>query len=406
MKSSYLYAAVAVLCGSASANAADGPDIKLSGFGTLAAAHSSEGRADFTALGDQPNGAGHTSSWALNTDSKLGVQADSQLSDVFSATAQLLVRTRYDNRTVPDLSMAFLKWQATPSVVLRGGRLPLPTFLISDSRNVGYSQTSVRPPVDLYRLFTSSTIDGADATWSVAVGDVAIKSQAFLGRIKAKQPANTFESRSAFGFNVVAEKGDLSLRAGYLGLNRTSLTSPELDGLFMGVRYGFPAGALGAGSPAIAGNPALADKYEYKGKSSAYTSLGLSYDPGKWFVTAEVGTLSAAGFIAKSTMGYVTAGVRWKALTPYAMVSRVKPGDASTTGNPVLDGLLAATSSVGQRTTSLGLRWDAMKNLALKTQFDRVTPAAGTAGQLINLQPGYVPGRSYGVFTVAADFVF
>jgi hypothetical protein len=56
-----------------------------------------------------------------------------------------------------------------------------------------------------------------------------------------------------------------------------------------------------------------------------------------------------------------------------------------------------------QSTTSIGVRWDFYRSLALKAQIDRVKPTTGN-GLLINAQPGF--NRDVTVGAVAIDFVF
>lgn len=59
-----------------------------------------------------------------------------------------------------------------------------------------------------------------------------------------------------------------------------------------------------------------------------------------------------------------------------------------------------------QSTATAGLRWDLAQNVALKLQYDRVTPRAGSRGMLINLGPGFRSGRTAHVASAAVDFVF
>ena len=131
-----------------SAWAADGPSYRFSGFGTLGLVHSSEDNADFTTLTTQPNGAGHTRNPSFSLDSKLGAQVDAKLTPDISATAQAAALLQKDNSFGPDLMLGFVRWQTSPTLALRVGRLSLPWFLISDYRNVAYSLPWTHPPVD------------------------------------------------------------------------------------------------------------------------------------------------------------------------------------------------------------------------------------------------------------------
>ena len=70
------------------------PWFKLSGYGTLAATHSSNDLADFRTNYFQPVGPGYTRSTDLGSDSKLAVKLDAFLSPTLTFTIQTLaVRT-------------------------------------------------------------------------------------------------------------------------------------------------------------------------------------------------------------------------------------------------------------------------------------------------------------------------
>jgi len=56
-----------------------------------------------------------------------------------------------------------------------------------------------------------------------------------------------------------------------------------------------------------------------------------------------------------------------------------------------------------QSTTSIGVRWDLYRSIALKAQIDRIQPKVGS-GLLLNAQPGF--HRDVTVGAVAVDFVF
>ena len=58
----------------------------------------------------------------------------------------------------------------------------LPTFLVSDSRKVGYGNPWVRPPVEVYSLNPITTLDGVDASYRLHLGEVTNTLQADYGR--------------------------------------------------------------------------------------------------------------------------------------------------------------------------------------------------------------------------------
>ena len=76
----------------------------------------------------------------------------------------------YDNTYRPHVEWANLKYQFTPEFGLRVGRTVLPTFMLSDTRKVGYSNPWVRTPVEIYNLVPMTNSDGVDASYDVHLG--------------------------------------------------------------------------------------------------------------------------------------------------------------------------------------------------------------------------------------------
>jgi len=382
---------------------------KLSGFGTAAVAHSSIRSADFTSSNNVPDGAGFSRRWDFKGDSVLGLQEDITVGETLSLAIQGIAQQNFDGNFKPKLNMAFAKWRATPEISLRAGRLMLPVFLISDYRNVGYSQVTLRPPSDLYRQFGFNHFDGIDGAWTRPFGSVATKSHLYLGTIANVNEVGGQKGqvKRLWGFDETIDIDSVTARFSYLSARRLSVHSTGLDEYFGLVRDGAPEGALGEGSPAVAGDPALASRYRPVGKTTDYTSAGLSYDPGNWFVTSEVGYLSQTSVIPSRKIAYVTGGVRLGKWTPYLMVSKIKPRAAtSPTGNPLVDALLSSETPVGERIAAAGVRWDALKSVDLKLEIANVKPDTGSSGQLTNVQSAYRLGSAYNLLSASLDFVF
>ncbi|MEP6504659.1 MAG: hypothetical protein ABJD97_15075 [Betaproteobacteria bacterium] len=68
-----------------------------------------------------------------------------------------------------------------------------------------------------------------------------------------------------------------------------------------------------------------------------------------------------------------------------------------------VDGLLAG-QNIAQKTGSLGLRWDAYKNVAVKAQYDHIEPDGGP-GLFNRVNPGF-GNDAVSVYSVSVDFVF
>ena len=383
------------------------PTWKLSGFGTLGVVHSNGRSADFTASVLRKDGAGASHAWSPDVDSRLGAQLDLGVGS-WSAVLQVVSEQRLDGSYQPEVEWANVKYQLTPEIAVRAGRIALPVFLAAEYRKVGYALPWVRTPVDVYGTLPISSSDGIDATWRWSTGAVRHNTQVLAGRTD-RDLANGLKIRAGNvrGISHSIEYGALSGRVTAFGGRLTTGIGREL---FDALRMFGPSGNT------------LADRYAIEDKRVRMLSAGATYDPGPWFVTAEYGQTRTSSLLGDGTSMYVGAGWRQGAFTPYAGFAKVR-ADMPTreTGLPTAGlppqlaipaqqlnaGLNTFLSTIPvQSTWSAGVRWDAAPDIALKLQFDRVRPTDGSRGTLINQQPDFRSGRAFGIASVALDFVF
>ncbi|HEY3697860.1 MAG TPA: hypothetical protein VGK97_00910 [Spongiibacteraceae bacterium] len=402
------------------ADTSDQSMFSFRGFGTVGVVHSSEKGADYVGTVFQPNGAGRTHEWDMNVDSKLGAQVTATFSDKFSAVIQAVSQHQYDNSYRPLIEWANVKYQATSELSIRAGRIVLPSFLISDSRLVGYANPWIRPPEEVYFIASITNNDGADITYRSQIGDATNSLQAFYGSNTTHAPTSTVKSKPSWGLNDSVELGSLTLRAGYIS-SKLDLNVRELEPLLSGLdQFGDAAVAFGFQS---AGNQAhaMADKYSLSDIQVHIYTLGANYDPGNWFVMAEVAKFDAEGFLADSKAGYVTGGYRFGKFTPYVTIAKVKSDSTtedgiSTAGLPgaFADGATSLNAGINavlpnfpksQKSASIGVRWDFMRSADLKVQYDRLSLEDDTTGRLTNAETGFDGGK-VNVISAAIDFVF
>ncbi|WP_145650046.1 hypothetical protein [Pseudoduganella lurida] len=380
----------------------------VSGFGTLGAAHSTSRDADYNTSVLKRSGAGATRSWSPDVDSRLGAQLDVKLDRRWSAVIQLVSEQRLEHGYRPQVEWANVKYQATPDLALRIGRIALPMFLTADYRKVGYAYPWVRPPVEGYASLPLSSSDGVDATLHWEFGPVRNISQVFVGhdKVAVPEPLEAY-GRKLLGLSNSSDWGALNVR---VNMMRGEITTNIGSGLFAILdRFG-PAGQ------------ALTSRYAVDHKQATLLNVGVNYDPGNWFVMGEVGHLTTHSLLGEISNAYLSAGWRWHALTPYATVSGVRPaGSTADAGLPLagLPPVLAAQTAAlnaglrsllqaapHQTSTAIGVRWDAYNNVAFKLQLDRVKPLAGSRGTLINTTPAFRQGRAFQVGSVTVDFVY
>jgi hypothetical protein len=389
------------------------PRFTLSGYGTVGAVHSDEDRADYLVDLFKPNGPGRSHGWSADADSRIGLQGSALITPRLSAVVQVLAQQRFDNTYRPTVEWANLKYEVTPDFSIRGGRVVLPIFMVTDTRRVGYSNPWIRPPVELYSLVPVTNNDGFDASYRFAVAGYANTVQLSAGRSDSKFPnssgfeAGTAKVRNLVAINDTVERGFATLR---LSLGRASLTIEALRPLFDAFRQFGPAGA------------AIADRYSMEDRKVSFVGVGGSYDPGKWFVMAEWARFATHAVAGNKSAWYASGGYRLKSVTPYLTYARIKADSNTSDPGLSLEGLPPNVAPIAaflnanlnaqlgllpvQDTMSAGVRWDFYKNAALKVQYDRVKIGANSRGTFGNFAPDFQPGVRVQLFSAAVDFVF
>lgn len=382
--------------------------ISLSGFGTLGTTHSSNKDGDYTTSVLKPNGAGITHAWSADVDTRFGLQLDLNLNRQWSAVLQMVSEQRLDNSYRPKVEWANIRYQVTPELGIRVGRIELPMYLTADYRKVGYAYPWVHPPVESYGVVPIASSDGVDATLRWDLGRVHNASQVLYGHddVDLVAPLNAY-ARSVFGLTNTSDWGSLSVR---LNVIRAEVTTNLGYQLFRAFNAFGPAGQ------------ALTDRYAVDHKAMSNRSIALNYDPGQWFVMTEASRTHTDSLLGSTHNVYLSGGWRWNSLTPYATYSRVRASGRTRDVGLPLDGLPVAyatsvtelngglnslLATIQQQTSvSAGIRWDFHRNLAFKLQYDRVKPVDGSHGTLINTTPSFKSDRPFNVGSVTLDFVF
>ncbi len=354
-------------CGANAAEAA--PDFwssmfSFNGFGTVGAVRTNSDEAYFVRFG-QPRGA--TTSPSLNVDSNLGLQLTANPTKWLSATVQVLSRARAGDHIEPEAEWAFVKVTPLEGLTVRVGRVEMPLFAISDFRNVGYANTWVRPPNEVYGLGFLKNLDGGDISYRIPLDSTSLTVSALAGKSRMKTWGFDFQVKDVIGLNLQWETDWGTLR---LGQVKSSVQIP------------------GIVPPT---------------STYTFTGVGVTVDRNNLVGQAEyvMRRSEEYGDLVDANGWYMLGGYRYKEWLPYATYAKTKPG------NPGAPGHLSGAQS----TVALGLRWDALKSTALKFQLERINPQ-GTEGISFTprvpvgvvappLRAGHVTAVS-----VSADFVF
>lgn len=390
------------------------PAVTVSGFGTLALTQTNSDAAQFV----RPNqSAGATRTARTGVDSNFGVQANSTLNSWLSATVQGLVRKDGEDDFGAELAWAFLKGRVNDKLSLRVGRMGLPVFLISDYRNVGYANTMLRPPAEVYAQVPLNSFDGIDATWQDNFGDTSVSAQLAFGRthnpIATSSATVHVDGTSLVALNVVAEHGPFTARFGRADGKLTIDDSASLNGLLGALR------ATGAGYklPTLA---PLADELSLQKKKASFTSVGLTMDWNNILLQSEYAKRKTDSYVNDTNSWYVMAGYRIGKFLPYYNHAETRsaghvsntvpsacpagyPAACTPTVRQLAAGVDTLSAGTTQSTDTIGVRWDFHNSMALKAQIDRVRPSNGP-GLFVKAQPGFSGPVTVGA--VALDFVF
>jgi len=400
-----------LVCAADAAHSAEDLDPSMftfSGFGTLGLVHSSEDQADFAANPLQPSGAGYTRTWSADVDSALGAQVTARFTPELSAMLQVISAQGEDSKFTPHVDWLNITYQPTPEFSARVGRIVLPTFLLSDSRKVGYANPWVRPPVEVYSLSPIFNSDGADVSYKLRLGEVINTLVGTFGKTNFDAPpGGAFDVKHLW---VIADAIDYGALTVHLAYETCSYNFDALDPLFDAFRLFGPQGA------------ALADHYDMDNKRAQVITGGLMYDPGRWFVTGEWGRRNLHSAYGESSAWYLSGGYRLAAFTPYLSYAEARadtrtsdPGlnvsalppylAAAAAGlNAALNATLASNGV--QNTISVGSRWDVMKSVDIKLQYDHINLGKRSNGELINVQPAFRPGGAVDLVSITVDFVW
>jgi len=291
--------------------------------------------------------------------------------------------------------------KASDNLSVRVGRMGIPVYMISDYQNVGYSNTFIRPPVEMYSQVPLTYVEGADAIYQMDLGDGSLSAQFAYGRTETKGAGNAYTAKfkDLMGLNLVYDNGPFTVRFGHIRTKFSVDDSASLNAVVGGLtKFGFTDAA---------------NALTIKDTKASFTSLGLGVNWKGWTGQAEYGVRrSDARSLPDTTSWYTLVGYKWGNFTPYYLHSDIKQDSGRTMAGLPTTGPLAAlvaganayaSNAPVQSSNSVGLRWDFHKAAALKVQYDRISPKDG-AGTFVNPKPGFA--GPVNVLAVGIDFVF
>lgn len=391
------HAALALILGALAlpASAQTGVDWRLSGFATLGAVHTRSDTLQFARVGiDAPSG----DRTDFGPDSVLGVQLDARLGERNAAVLQLVTRETQRGDHEPRPALAFLSHAFSPELTFRAGRFRSPFFMLSDTADINYNQSWVRPPVEVYGLNPFSDIDGIDLLYRTHIGEAFVEVHPYLGRSRIPVvDGGRARLSNLRGVTMTFESGPLTVSAGYA---KAKLDVKRSSPGFIGFVSSLPAG--------------LQSELSGSNADASFSSLGAQWDDGVWRFSAEVARNTAERFANSATGAYVSAGRRFGALMPYVSLARQWQDEplveiAEWSGYEASLAPFNRTRNQSQESVTAGLRWDFLANAAFKAELTHVRTGEGAQGTFFARKDTDAEGldnETINLLSVSVDVVF
>ncbi|MBU2885572.1 hypothetical protein KO507_07340 [Gilvimarinus agarilyticus] len=324
--------------------------------------------------------AGYTEDGTFSNESLFGLQGSFTISDTTDITMQLVGRG--NDEWDPNFEWAYISHQFSPNLKMRAGKMRLPLFMYSDSLEVGYAQPWGRPPIDVYGGIPITSYTGVDALYDINFDTSTLSLQGFGGE--------TDDS-----VDIAGQLVDVNVDNLYGG-------AVSWTDFIWTVRSNYATAEL-----AVSG-----DTFD-----THFYGVGLSFNNGTWQVISELTRFEVDGPIVDSDSAYITVARTFGSFSPYVTLSVKESIDdeerpltraqVTTPGSPVYGLVVASDIQNIERTSqSVGVRWDAMSNIAIKFDLSRVSGFGDTGG---NLNGNIGPVINYDdadIFSIKLDAAF
>jgi len=360
-----------ILGGGATAEADNSISTNISGYGTVGGTFTSDGNRDYRHSLTEFDGA--SNSFDVGLESRLGVQAVVNFGSGFSITAQELAKQRGDDAFSLGTEWLFGQYSPTPNLKFRVGRVELATFLLSDSINIGYAAPWFHAPNEIYSQEPSSNLDGGQVLWHLDAGPVGVNLEGAYGQSQQTLLEYGYKF-TAVAKSVINVAASLEYKNLLLRVAQTNLNVHEV----------LPV------TPTFIIDYMLHDRF---------TSLGLQYDDGKaivlseWAKRAENNVPQFNEPLITSQLWYVAGGWHFGKFLPMLVYGMYTPQHS----------VAELEEGAGkQGTWSASLRYDVVRNVALKAEVSR--PQASNPTYWVT--PAFASDQRVNVYSLGADFVF
>ena len=304
-----------------------------------------------------PENVGYDKQGSFN-GTRYALNIRSFVNDRLSFRAQFFVAKEEDY--VVHMDWFFGSLAVNDNLELRGGLIKFPVGLVNEYVDVGYSYLWLRAPAVIYSelgppngpQLVREAYTGGSILWNQSLGDWTLGADVFGGEV-ALEGATV---RKSLGVTLRADWSDT-----------VQFQFSTYEGTMMGVEQTDMANMM-------------------EGAKHRAILVGVKADWNNVIFYAEKGDVSMGDMKAmKGSNWYATLGYSLGDFTPHLTYQSLNQGEGEDK----------------QAITTVGVRWDAMSNIAFKAEFSRIKTDAG-----VGLFQAGSPGSSVNMVGLGADLVF
>lgn len=364
---------------------------QISSFGTLGISHA--GKEQFGYRNELTH-SGQFNKFSIFPDSVFGLQVNAQLLPNLNATVQVIAENQVKQNFNNIVDWAYLSYQPTPSTMIRGGRMGIDLFMLSEIRNIGFAYLWARPITEFYTPVSLSHFEGFDLKYNKNIGLGYLELKIYGGQtgsdIRVSRGDFSIRMRPIFGAVTSMETNHWKVRATFAATHIDETRNTNLSQLLNALDQ-IPLSIWPQAT-------AFSDLINGEGNQAYYYSLGMAYDKHDWLLQSEIAITDSAWPSVALTNGYLSLGRRIGPVTFYTVGAYAKslkdPKTISARSSlPEINALQTVTENafnailVNQNSISLGMRWDFHTKMALKAQWDHTWVRKDGGGLLILREP-------------------
>lgn len=369
--------------------------LEFSGFARLVLGYLDESNATYL---------GYDNSLSLSQQSLIALQADYQISNKLSLTAQVIGHSGKERDS--GVEWLYFTYEPNRFSQIKLGRQRTPFFNYSDVIDVGFAYPWITLPQQVYSSVFFSTFDGVLGSYEWNYQGVILNVEAFWGSFNgdvvssgAEIQANINDLQGAI-FNVTYD--NFNFRTAYhrtdafIGLDDLTDFRNNLD------LFGFTESA-----------ESLSPNGEIE-----FFQVGASYETLDYFLRSEItGIRAESNVVPNINSFFVSAGYNYFPYTSYISYGKTNsrygdPVNEIPVGvNPQLDGLSAGFDFIvsqlpfdSSESITIGTRFDWLTNLAIKAEVTWIIAEQGSTANFSALNDDF--DRQAPLYQLAVEWVF